>query len=194
MDATLTESEVSRLRSESEVERNRAWRRVYDESFDSVYRLACRSGVHTDEAEEICQKVFAIAHRKLGEAGMIANLQGWLYGITLRVVRQHFRWQRVRQVKAWVLPNAHGVVPAEMPSPEAAATHTELQEKVNQVLCNMSAKLREVLVLVEIEDLRPQEAAEILAIPVNTVRSRRRLAQEDFRRRWQALGEELSTP
>ncbi|MEN9581830.1 MAG: hypothetical protein RJA70_4839 [Pseudomonadota bacterium] len=194
MDVTVTDFGVSRLQSESLVERNRAWRLLYDANFESVYRLACRSGVLPAEAEEVSQKVFAIAYRKLGETHQIANLNAWLYGITLRVVRQHFRWQRVRRVKAWMLPESPGVIPNEAASPEAMAASAELQRKVSQVLASMSAKLRNVLVLTEIEDLRPKEAAEILAVPVNTVRSRRRLAQEDFRLRWQALSGRDNTP
>jgi DNA-directed RNA polymerase specialized sigma24 family protein len=48
----------------------------------------------------------------------------------------------------------------------------------------MSPKLREVLVLSELEELDLTEVAMILDIPKNTVRSRRKLARDQFARLW----------
>lgn len=185
MDATLPNGEVSRLQSEDTAERNRAWRRLYEANFAPIYRLICRNGVRPSDAEDLSQKVFMIAHRKLAETREMHNVSGWLYGIAIRVVREHYRWQRVRRVKAWLLPDSDGTAPREMPTPEQLASSVDVQGQIAQVLEGMSSKLREVLVLLDIEDLRPQEAAEVLGIPVNTVRSRRRLAHEEFRRCWQ---------
>lgn len=187
MDAALPDCEVTRLQSDNVTERNRAWRELYDANFSNVYRLICRNGVMPAEAEDLCQKVFCIAHRKLPDVRELHNVPGWLYGIALRVVSEHYRWQRVRRAKAWLLPEAAGTVPNEFASPEQLAGRENLQSKINVILSGMSAKLRDVLVLLDIEDLRPQEAAEVLGIPVNTVRSRRRLAQEEFRRRWEQI-------
>ncbi|HEY3499072.1 MAG TPA: sigma factor-like helix-turn-helix DNA-binding protein, partial [Polyangiaceae bacterium] len=44
----------------------------------------------------------------------------------------------------------------------------------------MSAKLRDALVLVELEEQTPREAAAILGIPLNTLRSRLLLARRQF--------------
>jgi RNA polymerase sigma-70 factor (ECF subfamily) len=187
MDAALPDCEVARLQSDNVAERNLAWRELYDANFSNVYRLICRSGVMPSEAEDLCQKVFLVAHRKLPDTRELHNVSGWLYGIALRVVREHYRWHRVRRAKAWLLPDAPGTAPGETASPEHSAERGHLQGKIGFILGRMSTKLRDVLVLLDIEDLRPQEAAEILGIPVNTVRSRRRLAHEEFRRCWQEV-------
>jgi RNA polymerase sigma-70 factor (ECF subfamily) len=84
-----------------------------------------------------------------------------------------------------MLPHGDGVIPNPEPPPDASVKNADLQAQVNWVLSGMSPKLREVLVLVEMEEMRPQDVAEILGIPSNTVRSRRRLAHEEFQRRWQ---------
>jgi len=194
MDAALTGGEVERLQSDNVAERNRAWREVYDANFAPVYRLICRSGVLPAEAEDLSQKVFCIAHRKLPDTRDLQNLSGWLYGIALNVVQEHYRWHRVRRVKAWLLPESDGVTPSDLPSPELTAERAELQRQIEKVMGGMSSKLRQVLVLLDIEDLRPQEAAAILGIPVNTVRSRRRLAHEEFSRSWQRHAEKGARP
>ena len=46
----------------------------------------------------------------------------------------------------------------------------------------MSDALREVFVLIEVEQLRAKEVAELLQIPVNTVYSRLNLAREHLAR------------
>jgi len=48
----------------------------------------------------------------------------------------------------------------------------------------MSNKLRDALVLLDIEGVPPHEAAQLLGVPRNTVRSRHILAREEFKRLW----------
>ena len=72
-------------------------------------------------------------------------------------------------------------------TPEHAALGDESLERLRTVLEQMSPKLRDTLVLVDLEELLPREAAEILGVPLNTVRSRRALARAEFRRLWQGF-------
>jgi RNA polymerase sigma-70 factor (ECF subfamily) len=187
MDATLAGCNVAALKSADGAEKTRAWVELYNATFASIYRFACRNGALPADAEEITQKTYLIAYRKLSENPSVDNITSWLYGIAIRVVREHYRWQRIRRLKAWMLPSSAGATPSEPKSPETTTEGAILHIRIHQVLSAMSSKLREVLVLVDIEDLDLQEAAKVLQIPVNTVRSRRRLAHEDFRRRWLAL-------
>jgi RNA polymerase sigma-70 factor (ECF subfamily) len=187
MDATLAGCNVAALKSADSVEKTRAWVELYNATFASIYRFACRNGALPADAEEITQKTYLIAYRKLNEVPNVDNVTSWLFGISIRVVREHYRWQRVRRLKAWMLPGSAGAEPEEPKSPESTTEAAILHLRIHQVLAAMSHKLREVLVLVDIEDLDLQEAAKVLRIPINTVRSRRRLAHEDFRRRWLAL-------
>ena len=178
----LADSGAYDLRAAGDSDRERAWRRFYVAHFDMVYRMICRAGAPLTDAEDLAQKVFVTAHRRVAEGVEVERPGSWLRGIALRVVADHRRWRNVRRVKQWVVES---VTKSEPPPPpdqvsEAAAT----QREVAAVLDKMSGKLRDVLVLTDIEGCKPAEAASILGIPVNTVRSRRRLAREDFERRW----------
>ena len=176
-------AEEARLRSPSEADRNQAWRILYDEQFEVIYRLVRRSGVLPAEAEDVAQRVFVRAHERLLEVEDVQSVRAWLRGIAVRVVSEHHRWRRIRRLKEWLLrASAEAVAPP--PSPEQEAEAARVQAEIGAVLARMSAKLRAVLVLSDLEELGPTEVAEILAIPVNTVRSRRRLAREEFRRLW----------
>lgn len=175
---TLTKA----LRSTSVEDRDAAWRALYDEQFAQVYRLVCRFGVPFADVEDVAQRVFVVAYRRVQEIDDVRNVAAWLRAIVVRVVAEHRRWLRVRRVKQWVLRASAEVERAPQPTPERDAAAQEAQRTVAAVLAQMSPKLRDVLVLLELEQLDLREAAETLGIPANTVRSRRRLAREQFQR------------
>ena len=173
------------LRSKSATERDRAWRVLYQEHVDRIYRMVCRFGVEPGEVEDITQKTFIIAHQRMQEVESVENVGAWLRGIAVKVIGHHRRWSGVRRVKRWLVQATFGDEAAAPPdTPEEGVASQEDQAKVRAVLEEMSPKLREVLVLTEIEDCQPAEVAQILGIPVNTVRSRKRLAKEEFQRLW----------
>lgn len=180
-------SPLQALRSSEVSEQDRAWRQVFDREFYRCYRLVLRSGVPGAEAEELVQKVFMVALRRVREMESIDNIGAWLRRITLNIINEHYRWYRVRRLRAWMLSSVPGASPGDLTTPEEAAQRAEVQHRVHEVLSSMSAKLRDVLILIEMDGLKPQEAAEVLGCPTNTVRSRRRLAALEFEKRWRAL-------
>ena len=178
------------LRSPSVQERDDAWRAMYDEHFAWVYRLVFRFGVPQSDVEDVTQQIFLVAYRRMLEVERIDNVPGWLRGVVVRVVSGHHRWRKVRRVKKWLVDSTMraGARPPE--SPQQRVEVAETQKLVGAVLAEMSPKLRAVLVLADIEECPVREVATALDIPVNTVRSRRRLAREAFQKKWcEAMGE-----
>jgi RNA polymerase sigma-70 factor (ECF subfamily) len=182
--ALSTDERVGPLLSDSSDLRDHAWRALYDDQFDRVYRLACRFGVPASEIEDVAQQVFLVAYRRIGEVKEIANLAAWLRGIAVKVIADHHRWQRVRRMKQWMVNGIYARSPAEQVTPARGAEDAQLHEQIGAVLRRMSPKLRAVLVLCDIEECSLGEVSEALRIPINTVRSRRRLARDSFRRMW----------
>jgi RNA polymerase sigma-70 factor, ECF subfamily len=168
---------------QSGLDENRQWRALYHEHFDGIYRFVCYLGVPLSEAEDLTQGVFMRVRARIGDVAGVQSMKGWLRGIALRVVAEHRRWQRVRRVKQWLVQVALEPSASE-PAPEESAVASEEQRAVHEVLSHMSPKLREVLVLCDLEESVPEDVAAVLAIPVGTVRSRRRLAKEQFQRLW----------
>jgi RNA polymerase sigma-70 factor (ECF subfamily) len=173
------------LRSKSASERDRAWRVLYEEHVERIYRLVCKFGVEPGEVEDVTQKTFVIAHQRLQEIDDVENVGAWLRGIAVKVIGHHRRWHRVRRLKSWVVQATFGEDAKPPPmTPEGGVASQEEQGRVRSILAEMSPKLREVLVMTEMEECQPAEVAEVLGIPVNTVRSRKRLAKEEFQRLW----------
>ncbi|MGE3635297.1 MAG: RNA polymerase sigma factor [Sandaracinaceae bacterium] len=162
-----------------------AWEEVYASHFAQIHRLIWHAGIPDAEAEDLAQRVFVIAYERIDDIRELTSLGGWLRGIALKVVASHRRWRRVRRVKDWLLQRDAPRPRASMPPDEATEERQRIVQ-VRAVLDDMSDKLREVLVLTDLHGLDPSEAAEALGVPVNTVRSRRRLAREQFGERWRA--------
>ena len=175
---------VSDLRSDDRNDRDLAWRYLYDVHYDRVFRLVCRFGVEPGEIEDITQRAFITAFKRIREVDDVRDPYAWLCGIVVRVIAQHRRWRRVRTAKRWLLHEMPAASPQPVIAPDRGAAAAQQMAAVREVLDHMSDKLRTVLVLCDIEELRPQEAAELLDIPVNTVRSRRRIAKAKFHDLW----------
>jgi len=185
MMATATmQPDLSDLQAGSIAERNRAWRMVYAANFQVVHRTIRRAGIAPDEVEDLVQRVFEVAYRRMNDGQRVQNVGGWLHGIAVRVVSEHYRWARVRQAKAWLLRLVMVEAAETEAAPDRAAELSQVQQRMHEVLLAMKPHARDVFVAVDIDEMSPHEAAELLAIPVNTVRSRLRAAREDFRRRW----------
>ncbi len=165
--------------------------RFYAEHFELVYRFISRYGIRASEVEDLSQRVFMVVHARRAELGSIEKPEAWLRSIAVRVVRHYFRWQRVRRAHAWLVRHSWAGRGIEERTPEHAVLGDESLERVRAVLHQMSPKLRDTLVLVELEELLPREAAEILGVPPNTVRSRRALARAEFRRLWQEFDQRI---
>lgn len=167
----------------------RAFCRLYEEYFEEVHGLVCRFGVAPNDALDLTQQVFSVALRHKQSLTQIAAPHSWLRAIVLRVVHEHYRFLRVRRLKAWLVEHSWAARAIDERTPEIGTLEDEMRARVRGVLERMSTKLRDTLVLVELEELDPQEVAKILAISHNTLRSRRRLARAEFARLWTSLEE-----
>jgi RNA polymerase sigma-70 factor (ECF subfamily) len=152
---------------------------LYERHAAAVFRyLARRAG--PSAAEDLLSEVFIAALD--GRARVVAHDSGsalpWLYGIAMNVLRRHFR----RNAARWVAAEDPGMdwdaVDARL---DAEAKRGQLRSALNV----LSARDRELLLLVAWEGLTSAEAAEVLGIGKVAARSRLYRAR---RRALQALG------
>lgn len=163
--------------------------------FDVVYRehrtrlLSIVRGVigPTDELEDVLQLVFIEIHRCLPRFEGRSRLTTWLYRIAVNVALQHIRRSRR---KRWLVLGPTGDEESRQVSPldeVQVKEDRELLERVHESVGRLPDKKRVVWQLHELQGLEPQEIADILDIPLNTVRSRllsaRHELMEDLERR-----------
>jgi RNA polymerase sigma-70 factor (ECF subfamily) len=150
---------------------------VYHAHFPFVWRSAKRLGVRDASLDDVVQEVFVVVHRRLVDFEGRSSLKTWLFGITLRVVRDHRRSARRRDAGAEVDPDtlrATGSGPAEH------AEQAEAVRLLHALLDELDDERREVFVMSELEQMPMPEIAEAVAINVNTAYARLRAARHDF--------------
>ncbi|MCB9742953.1 MAG: sigma-70 family RNA polymerase sigma factor [Alphaproteobacteria bacterium] len=128
------------------------------------------------DPEDIFQDVAEKVLTKMHTLREPAALPGWLY----QVVRSQ---ANRRRRKAWLRRWASGAEPTAVDtsaSPERSARLSEISVQVQEVLERMPEKQREVLILCFLEDRSQSEVADMLGVPLGTVKSRIRLARERF--------------
>lgn len=115
------------------------------------------------QAEELTQETFLVVLRASSRYEPAALFRTYLYSIGLKILRAH---RRKMAFRATFLGIASG---SREPVSESAR-HTEVL--LRQAVGKLESVDREILLLREFEQLSYAEIAEVLRLPVNTVRSR----------------------
>ena len=150
---------------------------IYEQHFDFVWRTARRLGVRGAHVDDVVQEVFVVVHRSAASFEGRSKLRTWLFAITRRVARDHFRSARRKPVE---------LVGSEDPSdvtakdPEAQVQALQGHRLLHALLDTLDADKREVFVMVELEQMSMPEIAETLEINLNTAYARLRAARIAF--------------
>jgi len=161
-----------------------AWECLYRAHFGFVHRLAQRLGAQTSEAEDVCQEVFLLAHRKLANFHE-GQFRHWLYRFVVNVAGNRQKRRRVREA----LSSLWGGRPERVErTPEHDAGAREAVAQVKAVLDQMAPKKREVFVLYELEEMSGEEIAAMVGCGVNTVWTRLHHARREFEELARAQG------
>lgn len=162
----------------------RAIRWILNRYRDRVVRLAAHVLHNPREAEDVAQEAFVKAFRQIGQFRGESGFYAWLYRIVINLCLDRMR----RKCMTAEMPLDETLTPASV----APIPDLEKKLTVTQVLNSLTPPMRAALVLREVEGLEYAEIADVLHIPVGTVRSRLNTAREQFRRRWAALQEEAN--
>lgn len=134
------------------------------------------------EVEDVVQNVFLEIFRSLDRFRGESSISTWVYRVTVNVALQEVRR---RSRKRWLRlfgPDENTDVAAPEDLRRQIESRSSLQ-RLGRALDKVSPKKRAVFVLVEIEGLSPQEAADVLGVPHNTVRSRLIAARSEVTQR-----------
>jgi RNA polymerase sigma-70 factor, ECF subfamily len=144
-----------------------------------VYGLALRMLGNVAEAQDVAQEAFLRAHRALGDFRGDARLSTWLYAIVSRLCLNRLGGSERRLVRHGEETLAR-LVDAR-PGPEQALERGELEDALHRAIGELPEERRIVVVLRDVEGLAYEEIAEILELPVGTVRSRLHRARLDLK-------------
>lgn len=163
---------------------------LVDRYHAQIYSLTARM-CDRQQAEDLTQDIFVKALTALREFRFRgeASFKTWLYRIAINeAINELRRHKRHRQLVAASLdepvPAEDGYVTRQLGDttnePHRRAVQHALQEAVCEVLGMLTPKQRAALVLVDIEGLSYQEAAQALECPLGTLKSRLVRARSAF--------------
>ncbi len=133
------------------------------------------------DAEDVLQETFWKAYCKLSSFQRNSSFYTWLYRIAFNLAVSHQRRRR-GELSVEELRRIGAVEPVETQTDVAAPLEREEQiRRVRSALARLGADHRAVLILRELEGCCYETIAEILQIPVGTVRSRLHRARAQLR-------------
>jgi RNA polymerase sigma-70 factor (ECF subfamily) len=153
---------------------------VYQGYFDFVWCAARRLGVPPASLDDVVQDVFVVVHRRLPDFEGRSSVKTWLFGIVLRISRDH---RRAVRRKGGLAPLDEGMADGR-PSPLEATVQSEALQRIHDLLGELDDAKREVWIMAEFEQMTVPEIAEVLGINHNTVYSRLRAARIAFAEAW----------
>lgn len=163
--------------------------KAYPLVFNTAYRIL---GDY-DAAADATQTSFVRAYRSLRTFRRSSSFTTWLYRIVSNVCLDMVRRQK-RQAQSLTLdaggePFVERDIPDERAMPERTAMETELQKAVHRALGKLRMDHRVVLVMYDLAGFSYEEIAEMLKLPLGTVKSRLNRARLALREEMSKAGE-----
>ncbi len=134
---------------------------------DRVFGICLRMLRDRDQALDATQETFLTVFRKVDRYQAQAAFSTWLYRVAVNACYDHLRRSRRRQAD----PLPENLDPVDVSSDDQF-TAVELRPDIEVALQAVAAEFRAAVVLVDLEGLALETAAELLGVPVGTVKSR----------------------
>jgi RNA polymerase sigma factor (sigma-70 family) len=152
---------------------------LFDRHAHGVRSFLGRMGVVASDADDLVQATFLEVVRAAARFDPRLPARNWLLGIANAMLRRHRRSLRRAAVRIVV---AAGLAPATLPpTPAELFDGDETTRRLDRAFARLSPKKREAFVLVTLEGLSGDEAAEALGVPVNTIWTRLHHARSELR-------------
>lgn len=132
---------------------------------------------HRQDAEDLTQEAFVKAFFALKTYKDSFEFSTWMYRIARNVCLDYFRRQKIRSFFSLNTPvgeEEEDEIGDFLPSgkdPEEGILEGELLERVSEAVGKLPWKFREVIVLRYVEELPYEDIAQILGVPVGTVKT-----------------------
>ena len=174
-------------------------RRYRNELFHFLIRFMGKRAA----AEDVFQNTFLQVHQSLDTFDTERRFKPWLFTIAANKGRDYLRRQKRRPTVPLTAPvsgpGGEGqdfvdLMQADLPMPDERMAAGEIQEKVRRAVAELPDHLREILLLAYFQKLPYAEIADVLGIPLGTVKSRLHTAVGAFAEKWKSLNPDGPEP
>ena len=147
-----------------------------------VFSLVYRMVRQREEAEELASEAFFKAFRALASYDPEQPFSSWIFKIASNL---SIDWLRKRKLETSSLDEEDSVweVPDERPTAEEALEHRQTMRVVEEAIGKLAPDYRAVVLLRHQEERSYEEIADILGLPLGTVKIRLFRAREELKKR-----------
>ena len=167
-----------------------------------VYGLVFRMLGRRDEAEDLAQEVFVQVFKAIDQFRGESKLSTWIYRIAVNLCKNRTKYLSRRHAgeqddidamaERVPLTAARAATVGDVSRPDELVEGMQLEDIVKRSIQKLEPEFREALVLADVEDMPYDEIAQIMGVPVGTVKSRIHRARAQLKSLVEkALGEKV---
>jgi RNA polymerase sigma-70 factor (ECF subfamily) len=161
---------------------NAAWEQLVARFRRRVFHIAYKFTGKHDQAEDLTQEIFLKLLRSLEKFNRDADFSTWLSSVARNYCIDHYRAsKREKEVVVDDLV-AFDLAPASFGNPHRALEDQDRRSLLRRGLEQLPDKLRQAVVLRDLQGLSYQEMADQLRLPEGTVKSRINRGREELMR------------
>jgi RNA polymerase sigma-70 factor (ECF subfamily) len=170
--STQTEQEDVRLVQASQQGEQDAFALLFQRHQRRVFQLVFCLLQDYDDANDATQEAFLAAWQGLPSFRGEARFSTWLYRIAYHCSVRHLERRKREQVLQRALQAEYLVAnPSNQMGAEVSVEREDLQAVVREHLSHLPMKYRLVLILRHLEDRTYEEMAQILTLPIGTIKT-----------------------
>ncbi len=172
-----------------------AFREIVDRYKNSLYAFLRQFLNRQDIVEDVFQETFLQLFTSRDNFDNSRPLRPWLFTIAANKAKDALRkWQRTPVVPIGTMGDSQelsfedmlNTVSSDNTMPYEELERGETTKRVGQVIADMPENLREILLLAYFNKFSYKQMADILSIPIGTVKSRLHTAVGRFAKDWKA--------
>ena len=170
-----------------------AFREIVNRYKNSLYAFLRQFLNRHDLVEDVFQETFLQLFTSRESFDPNRPLRPWLFTIAANKAKDALRkWQRTSAVSIGTMANSQelsfddmlNTVTSDDTMPYEELQKDETSKHVGQIISDMPENLREILILAYFQRFSYKQMAEILSIPIGTVKSRLHTAVGRFAKEW----------
>ena len=160
-----------------------AWEALVRQFQGRVFGVACHYVSDREEARDVAQEAFVRIYRNLEKFQAGGNFTAWALRITRNCAIDRLRHLGARPPLDDAKVDEDIALAGSAPSPDMDTLARERHQLLYRALELMSAVNREMILLKDIQGLKQHEIAEMLSLPLGTVKTRSSRARLELARR-----------
>ncbi|CAM4117229.1 RNA polymerase subunit sigma [Bacillus wiedmannii] len=159
-----------------------AYSKLYDKTIQEVYKTAHFLIEDKMDVDDVVQEIYIQLYESLRKYDSEKPFRPWLIGLAIKQIHSYRRkrWMRLRIIKK----------AEEQRKPEQIDFSNDVVSKISnkkliELIHKLPYKLKQVIILRYLHDYSQEEVAQILHIPIGTVKSRIHAALKKLRQKEQ---------